>query len=111
MKPQDLMREVAVQLLILPRPLGLHPESGKLIEAGVGRFGPFIKHDTEYRSLTAQDNVLEVDLDRAVELLSQPKGGRGARSAPTPIRELGAHPADGLPITIMNGRFGPYVKH
>jgi DNA topoisomerase-1 len=111
MKPDDVTLDVAVALLALPRPLGLHPETGKMIEAGVGRFGPYVRHDTDYRSLAAGDNVLTVDLDRALELLSQPKIGRGARQAAEPLRELGPHPADGQPVILMAGRFGPYVKH
>jgi DNA topoisomerase-1 len=111
MKPDDVTLDVAVALLKLPRPLGLHPETGKVIEAGVGRFGPYVHHDTDYRSLAAGDDVLTVDLDRALELLSQPKIGRGARQPAEPLRELGPHPADGQPVILMAGRFGPYVKH
>ncbi|MEP7289700.1 MAG: DNA topoisomerase, partial [Chloroflexota bacterium] len=111
MKPESVTLETAVELLRLPRPLGLHPETGKLIEAGVGRFGPFIHLDTEYRSLTSDDDVLTIDLARALELLSQPKERRNARTAAAPLRELGPHPADGKPMVLMSGRFGPYVKH
>ncbi|MBX3063967.1 MAG: type I DNA topoisomerase [Anaerolineae bacterium] len=109
MKPEQLTLDTALALLSLPRPLGFHPQTMTLIEAGVGRFGPFIKNGSEFRSLTASDNVLTVTLDRALELLSQPKGNRAAPAAP--IREVGAHPTDGQPITLMSGRFGPYVKH
>jgi DNA topoisomerase-1 len=78
----------------------------------VGRFGPYIKHGDEFRSLAAGDDVLTIGLPRALELLSQPKGARGGqRRAPEPIRTLGAHPADGAPVVVMSGRFGPYVKH
>src|SRR5262249_34734173 len=111
MKPENVTLDIAVNLLKLPRPLGFHPETGKLIEAGVGRFGPFIKHDDDFRPLTHQDHVFPVDLDRALDLLSQPKAGRAQRAPAQPIRELGAHPEDGEPITLMSGRFGPYVKH
>jgi DNA topoisomerase-1 len=112
MKPEAITLETAVALLRLPRPLGMHPDSGKVIEAGVGRFGPFVRHEDDFRSLTKEDNVLTVNLDRALELLSQPKSGRGAaRKAPEALRELGAHPSDKQPVTLMSGRFGPYVKH
>jgi DNA topoisomerase-1 len=111
MKPEDVALDIAVNLLRLPRPLGFHPESGKLIEAGVGRFGPFVRHDDEFRSLTDADHIFTVDLDRALELLSQPKAGRAQRAPAQPLRELGAHPEDGEPVTLMSGRFGPYVKH
>ncbi len=111
MKPETLTLDEAVQLLKLPRPLGLHPETGQIIEAGVGRFGPFVRHDKDFRSLTPQDNVLTIDLKRALELLSQPKGTRGQRTPAAPLRQLGAHPADGQPVVLMSGQFGPYVKH
>ncbi len=111
MKPEDMTVEKAVQLLRLPRPLGLHPETGKVIEAGVGRFGPYVRHDKDFRSLDKQDNVLTIDLKRALQLLSQPKGARSARQPAEPLRQLGAHPVDGQPVTLMSGRYGPYVKH
>jgi DNA topoisomerase-1 len=108
MKPEAASLEVALRLLSLPRVLGKHPESGKPIEAGIGRFGPFVVHDGDFRSLTPADDVYTVPLARAVELLSTPKGvKRGA----TPIREVGPHPKDGAPIQLFEGRYGPYVKH
>jgi DNA topoisomerase-1 len=110
MKPETITLQEALGLLALPRLLGLHPETKQAVEANVGRFGPYVKHGDEFRSLTATDDVLNVTLERAVELLSQPKSSR-ARSAPEPIVELGKHPADGEAITLMKGRFGPYVKH
>ncbi len=111
MKPENVSLPLALELLSLPRHLGEHPDDGESIIAGVGRLGPFVKHGKDYRSLTTDDNVLSVSLDRALALLSQPKLRRGARGAPQPLRELGAHPADGAPIVVLGGRFGPYVKH
>jgi DNA topoisomerase-1 len=108
MKPETVTLATALDLLQLPRVLGDHPDSGKKIEAGIGRFGPFVRHDGEYRSLSKEDNVLTVDLARALELLAQEKGQRRAAKA---IRELGAHPEDGELIAIYEGRYGPYVKH
>jgi DNA topoisomerase I len=111
MKPETLTLETAVELLRLPRPLGLHPD-GTVVEAGVGRFGPYIKHGSEFRSLANGDNVLTIELDRALELLSQPKPGRrSARQPAAPLRDLGVNPANGEPVVLMSGRFGPYVKH
>lgn len=106
MKPEQVTLEQAVAFLELPRALGPHPETGKTVEAGIGRFGPFVRHDGEYRSLK-QDSVLTVTLERALELLAQEKQTRRA----TPLRELGAHPEDGEPVAIFTGRYGPYVKH
>jgi DNA topoisomerase I len=110
MKPEAVTLETALNLLRLPRPLGAHPESGKIIEAGIGRFGPYVRHEKDFRSLTAQDNVMTVSLDRALALLNQPKGA-GARKGPEALREIGTHPVDGQPIVLMNGRYGPYIKH
>lgn len=106
-RPDRVTLEYALELLALPRVLGQHPETGKDVEAGIGRFGPFVRHDGEYRSLPKEDDVLTVDLPRAVELLAQKKK-RGRSSV---IRELGAHPDDGEPVAIYDGRYGPYVKH
>ncbi len=106
--PGEVSLEYALALLALPRNLGEHPETGKKVEAGIGRFGPYIRHDGEYRSLTADDDVLTVEIDRALELLAQEKGKR--RKAEM-LRELGAHPDDGKPVGVYTGRYGPYVKH
>jgi len=111
MKPEAVTLDTALKLLSLPRPLGLHPDTGMVVEAGVGKFGPYVHHDSEFRSLTPTDNVLTIDRERALELLRQPKGARGSRKPTEPLRELGAHPADGEPVTLMSGRYGPYVKH
>lgn len=110
--------EMALGLLSLPRELGLHPETGAKIKAALGRFGPYVVHDQgkegkDYRSLKAGDDVLTISLDRALELLAQPKSGRGQKSSKTltPLRELGPHPSDGEPVNVYDGRYGPYVKH
>ncbi len=107
--------EMAVGLLALPRTLGMHPDTGARVLAGQGRFGPYIVHDQgkvkDYRSLKGEDHVLTVTLVRALELLAQPKLGRGRRMAATPIREVGLHPADQAPIGLYEGKYGPYVKH
>jgi DNA topoisomerase I len=107
-KPDQVTLETALRWLSLPRVLGTHPESGKEVQAGVGRFGPFVVHDGDFRSLTTDDDVYAVALDRALELLAQPK--RAQRGA-EPLREVGRHPRDGEPIALFAGRFGPYVKH
>ncbi len=109
-EPEDVTLDVALDLLSLPRELGAHPESGEPVLAGIGRYGPYVVHEGDYRSLKPGDDVLKVSLERALELLAEPKGGRkGARSKP--LRELGKHPKDEKPIVVMNGRYGPYVKH
>ncbi len=114
----DVTLEMAVGLLSLPRHLGVHPETGGKIQAGLGRFGPYVVHDQgkagkEYRSLKADDDVLTVALDRALALLAEPKAGRGSRRSKSkdPLKELGAHPADEEPVNIYDGPYGPYIKH
>ncbi|MEP0912220.1 type I DNA topoisomerase [Leptolyngbya sp. GB1-A1] len=116
MNPQQMTLETAVGLLALPRTLGVHAETGGKIQANLGRFGPYVVHDQgkegkDYRSLKGDDNVLTITLDRALQLLSEPKAGRGRSKSAKPIRELGAHPEDGEPVNIYSGPYGPYVKH
>ncbi|MEQ1813853.1 MAG: type I DNA topoisomerase [Candidatus Nitrotoga sp.] len=96
---------LALQLLQLPKELGDHPESGKKVMVNIGRFGPYIAHDGKFKSIPRSDNILNIELDRAVELLAQ------ARTSNAVLRELGAHPEDKMPVTICEGRYGPYVKH
>lgn len=109
MKPGDVTLEKATALLKLPRVLGYHPETGQEIEAGIGRFGPYVRHNGEYKSLSQEDDVLSIGLERALDLLAQKKNPR--RRATTMLRELGAHPDDKQPVAIYSGRYGPYVKH
>lgn len=104
--PDSLELEKAIALLGLPRRLGHHPETNKVVNAGIGRFGPYVVHEGKYKSLGKDHDVLTVDLDEAVELLKQVKT-RGS----TPIKELGKHPEDEKPIGIYEGRYGAYVKH
>lgn len=105
--PAEMDLEKALQLLSLPRPVGPHPDDGELIEAGIGRYGPFVKHGKKYANLPDVDEVFTVGMNRAVEVLAA-KQTRG-RTAAAPLRELGDHP-DGGAMQVMNGRYGPYVK-
>ncbi len=105
---QTLNEEKARAILSLPRLLGSHPESGKEIRAGLGRFGPYIVHDGDFRSLKTDDDVLAVTLARALELLAIPKGTRGGAAT---LRAIGPHPKDNKPVTLHKGKFGVYVKH
>ncbi|MDB6182745.1 type I DNA topoisomerase [Paracoccus fistulariae] len=98
----------ALQLLSLPRPVGPHPDDGEMIEAGIGRYGPFVKHGKKYANLPDVDEVFTIGMNRAVEVLAA-KQTRGRAAAAAPLRELGDHP-DGGAIQVMNGRYGPYVK-
>ena len=107
MDPAAVTLQQALGLLSLPREVGRHPETGKPISAGLGRYGPYLRHDGAYVSIPRGDDVLEIGLNRAVVLIAGKKGGRAAG----PLKELGAHPADGEPVTVHKGRYGPYVKH
>jgi DNA topoisomerase I len=82
-----------------------------MIQAGIGRFGPYLKMGPQYKSLAADDDVLSVGLNRAVVLMAEPsKGGRFGGAPREPAKALGNHPDDDKPITLNKGRFGPYVK-
>jgi DNA topoisomerase-1 len=99
----------ALKLLSLPRELGSGAD-GETIVANVGRFGPYVKHGSEFRSLDASDDVYAITLERAQELLAQPKKSmRRRRAAPTELKALGPHPDSAAPVRILDGRYGPYV--
>ncbi|ATI42883.1 DNA topoisomerase I [Pacificitalea manganoxidans] len=107
---EDMDLSKAVMLLSLPRPVGPHPEDGEMIEAGIGRYGPYVKHGRVYANLPSVDEVFEIGMNRAMEELAK-KAARGGRGqAAKPLRELGEHPTDGGPVNVMEGRYGPYVK-
>ena len=111
--PDDIDLDRAVKLLSLPREVGMHPEDGQPIIAGVGRFGPYVKHDKTYANLEDGDEVLNIGLNRAVTLIAEKKlkPSRGRRFGADPGRSLGDHPQKGGPIVVKNGRYGPYVSH
>jgi DNA topoisomerase-1 len=102
--------ERALMLLNLPREVGPHPEDGEMIEAGLGRYGPFVKHGRTYANLKEVDDVFNIGMNRAVEELAKKASRGSARTASTPLKELGEHPTDGGPVNVMDGRYGAYVK-
>ncbi|MEZ4705520.1 MAG: type I DNA topoisomerase [Bdellovibrionota bacterium] len=104
---QEVTLDQAVQLLVLPRNLGNHPETGKEILANRGRFGPYIVHDGDFRSLKKEDDVFTVELSRALELLAEEKKSRRGSKK---LKDLGDHPKSGKKIALMEGKYGPYVK-
>jgi len=95
----------ALKLLALPRELGAHPDTGKKVIVNIGRFGPYIGHDGKFKSIPRTDNIFDINLERALELLSQSRDGS------TVLRVLGDHPDDKTSIEVCNGRYGPYVRH
>jgi DNA topoisomerase-1 len=108
----DMDLEKGLRLLRLPREVGLHPEDNQPILAGIGRFGPFVLHSGTYANLSGADEVFEVGLNRAVTLLAEKRaGGAGRRGEATALKDLGVHPADGAPVRVLSGRYGPYIKH
>ncbi len=106
-KPEDVTLDMALKYLSLPRRLGHHPETTKVVNAGMGRFGPYVLHNKVYKSLGKEQDVLTIDLDEAVELLKTAK----PRGPAPPLKELGKHPEDGEPVGLYEGRYGMYVKH
>jgi DNA topoisomerase-1 len=99
---EQITLEQAIGLLSLPRMIGLHPERGEPIEAGIGRFGPYVRMGSVYGSLDRDDDVLSVGINRAVDVLAKKLAG---------VRTVGAHPKDGEPVMVKRGRFGPYLQH
>jgi DNA topoisomerase-1 len=103
---EDVTFDKALALLALPREIGPHPDDGAPILAGLGRFGPYVKHHSTYRSIPADEDVTTIGLNRAVTLIAEAPARRGNAG-----KEIGNHPQDGKPITLHSGRYGPYVKH
>ena len=110
MAPEQVDLEFALKLLALPREVGLHPETGKPITAGLGRYGPFVQHDGKFANLGSFEEIFTVGINRAVDALAS-KQARGGRASPAVLRDLGPHPRGDGPIQVMSGRYGPYVKH
>ncbi len=108
---EDIDFEIAVQLMALPREIGPHPESGSMITAGLGRYGPYVECDKKYGKLANGMEVLTVGMNRAVELLANAKARGGAGRAAPPLRVVGPHPEDEADINVKDGRYGPYVTH
>jgi DNA topoisomerase I len=107
MSPETVTLEDAIRLLSLPRIVGV--EHGEEVLAMNGRYGPFIKHGSETRSLESEEQIFTIDLDQARALFAAPKTRRGRGAAKPPLRELGQDPSSGRSVVVKDGRFGPYV--
>jgi DNA topoisomerase-1 len=105
---EGLTLERALELLALPRDVGNHPETSKMITAGLGRFGPYLLHDGKYTSIPAGDDVYTIGINRAVDVIASKALKRGAVE---PLKNLGAHPAGGGDVQVFEGKYGAYVKH
>ena len=111
--PDEIDLDLAVKLLALPRAIGKHPDDGEDIIAGIGRFGPYVKHGKTYANIDASEDILAIGLNRAVTLIEEKKlnPGKGRRFGADPGKQLGEHPQKGGMIVAKNGRYGPYVSH
>lgn len=112
---QTIDIEKALQLLSLPREVGIHPETGTPITAGLGRFGPFILHDGTYANVDSIEDVFTIGLNRAVTVLAEKRAGKaggrfGRAAAKTVLKALGDHPGEGGKIEVLDGKYGPYVS-
>ena len=107
--PAEVTLKTALALLALPRTVGTYPETGEAILAGIGRYGPYVKHQSTYRNIPDGEDVLTIGLNRAVALIAEAPARRrgGAGSG----KEIGSHPGDSKPVRLHSGRYGPYVKH
>ena len=105
--PQDVTYEMALEIIALPKTLGMHPEIQKEVKVGVGRFGPYVVCNGDYRSLPKTETVFTMDLKKALDLLSQPKKGRGKAA---PLKEFGQHPDHDILVQVFNGPYGVYIK-
>ena len=111
---EGIDHEKALALLSLPRDIGQHPETGKMISASIGRYGPYLLHDGAYANIENVDEVFSIGLNRAVAVIADKlaKGpGRGRTGAPAALATLGNHPADNQPITVRDGKYGAYINH
>jgi DNA topoisomerase-1 len=116
-EPSEITLEQAVKLLELPRLVGQHPEDGVNIWANIGRYGPYLKHaeTTSFKggtnaNLESIEEVWEVGMNRAVQLIDEKKASRGRGRQAKTLKELGEHPDRGGLVAIMDGKYGPYVK-
>src|SRR4029079_4626168 len=111
--PEDMDLDRAVKLLALPKTIGKHPADGEDIIAGVGRFGPYVKHGKTYANIGNDEDILSIGINRAVTLIEEKKlnPGKGRRFGADPGKQLGEHPQKGGMIVAKNGRYGPYVSH
>ena len=111
--PASVDLEKAMRLLRLPREVGVHPDDGQMILAGIGRYGPYVQHAGTYANVENADEVFDIGINRAVTVLAEKRAGgsRPGRAAATALAELGAHPTDGKPVRVLSGRYGPYIKH
>ncbi len=108
MSSETVTLEDALRLLALPRVVGADAAGAEIVAAN-GRYGPYVKKGSDFRSLPDEESIFTVTLDEAEKLFAEPKGRRGRTAAAPPLRELGADPANGKALVVKDGRFGPYI--
>ncbi len=106
-EPAAVDFKMALEILSMPKTLGVHPDTQKDIKVGIGRFGPFVLHDGDYRSVPKTETVFTMDLKKSLDLLALIKKGRGKAAA---IKEFGQHPNHDVTVSLFNGPYGPYLK-
>ena len=104
-EPEEIGLNTAIQLLGLPRKLGFHPDTNKTVSVGIGMYGPYVLHDQKYKALEKTDNILDIELERALELIAKPTIRGNAT-----LKNFGKHPEEKKDITAHDGKYGPYVK-
>ncbi len=109
-EPTQLTPEMALQLIHLPRTLGNHPETGKPVVVNIGRFGPYVQHDGNFRSIPKIMSIFSIELEQGISLLNEPKNSARKTSSGL-IRALGEHPRDNQPVELHRGQYGVYVKY
>ena len=112
--PESITLERALALLSLPRQVGVHPSENEMILAGLGRYGPYLQMGKMYANLPSIEDVLEIQMNRAVAVIDEKKAGGGkgrlGRTAPAALKELGESPVTGKPVRVLSGRYGPYIN-
>ena len=112
LQPDAVDLALARRLLALPRRVGIHPETGEPVLAGIGRYGPWLRHGDAYIALPGDEDVLSVGINRAVALIADKKIRQSRARGPNRVlRELGRHPGDGAPVRLKTGHYGPFVAH
>ena len=104
-EPNEIGLNTAIQLLALPRKLGFHPDNNLTVSAGIGMYGPYILHNKKYKGLEKTDNILDINLERAIELIAKPTIRGNAT-----LKNFGEHPEEKKEITAHDGKYGFYVK-
>ena len=105
--PKDVNYDMALDIIAMPKTVGEHPELKKDVKVGVGRFGPYVFCNGDYRSIPKTETVFTMDLSKCLELLAQPKKGRGKAA---PLKEFGKHPQHDVDVQLLNGPYGVYIK-